>query len=185
MIFMKMFKNENGVSEIVGAMMILLILVLYLGVLQGYEVPKWNKELEKQEFDLVYSDFLNFRSGIEDASMKNFPRTISMHTGVRYPERFMLRNPGQEAYGTITTYPLKINISYYSNGTQYYKDYTSLGIVYEMKSISDFPKLVYEHGIVIKEFGTWNYSDDENHIAADNGIYIPFLKGIEPISSTE
>ncbi|HWR26640.1 MAG TPA: hypothetical protein VN316_02060, partial [candidate division Zixibacteria bacterium] len=182
---MKVFENEKGVSEIVGAMLVLLIMVLFLGTMQAYEVPRWNKELEKQEFDLVYSDFLNFKSNLEDASIKNIPRTISMHTGVRYPERFMLRNPGQGAYGTFTTYPLKINISYNSNGTISYKNYTSLGIVYEMKGTSDFPKLVYEHGIVIKEFGNWNYSDDENHLAKDNGIYIPLLKGIEPLSSTD
>jgi len=185
MIFMKMFKNENGVSEVVGAMMILLILVLYLGVLQGYEVPKWNKELEKEKFDLVYSDILNFRSGLEETSMKNFPRTISMHTGVRYPERFMLQNPGQGAYGTITTYPLNINISYTSNGTIYYANFSSFGIVYEMKGISDFPKIVYEHGIVIKEYGNVNYSEDINHLTTESGIYLPILKDVETINSLD
>ncbi len=185
MIYMKLFKNENGVSEIVGAMMILLILVLYLGVLQGYEVPKWNRELEKQEFDLVNSDFLNFRSGLEDASMKNFPRTISMHTGVRYPERFMLQNPGQGAYGTFTTYPLDINVSYTSNGTIYYANYTSFGLIYEMKGISDFPKIVYEHGIVIKDYGNLNYSEDVNHLTTEAGIYLPVVKDIEPINSLD
>ena len=183
---MKLRNNENGVSEIVGAMLILLILVVYLGVMQTYELPKWNKELEKQGFDLAYKDFLDLRSDIEDSSISNIPVTSSMHTGVRYPERFMLSNPGQGAYGVINTYPLRITISYNSNGTNIPPiNYTSLGIVYEMKGISDFPRLVYEHGIIIKEFGSANYSDDENHIAKDNGIYIPILKGFEPLSSTE
>ncbi|MCZ7362431.1 MAG: hypothetical protein O8C58_03710, partial [Candidatus Methanoperedens sp.] len=65
---MKLFDNEKGVSEVVGAMLVLLIMVLFLGTMQAYEVPRWNKELEKQEFDLVYSDFLNFKSNLEDAS---------------------------------------------------------------------------------------------------------------------
>ncbi|MDD5617000.1 MAG: hypothetical protein PHH85_12465, partial [Candidatus Methanoperedens sp.] len=112
MIFTKMFRNENGVSEVVGAMLVLLILVVYLGIIQAYEVPRWNKELEKQEFDQVYSDLLDFRSNIEDVSMKNIPKTSSMHMGVRYPERFMLRNPGHGSYGIISTYPLNITISY-------------------------------------------------------------------------
>jgi len=182
---MKLRNNENGVSEIVGAMLILLILVVYLGVMQTYELPKWNRELEKQGFDMAYKDFLDLRSDIEDSSIRNMPVTSSMHTGVRYPERFMLSNPGQGAYGVFDTYPLRININYNSNGTQYYKNYSSLGIVYQMKGISDFPWLVYEHGIIIKEFGSANYSEDENHIAKDNGIYIPVLKGFEPVSSTE
>lgn len=182
---MKLFNNENAVSEIVGAMFILLIIVLFLGGIQAYEVPKWNKELEKQTFDQVYKDFLELSSDFEDSSFKNLPITASMHTGVRYPERFSLRNPGQGAYGTITTYPVKINISYNSNGTIINENYTSFGMIYEMKGISDFPKLIYEHGIVIKDFGNWNNSDDVNNLVTENGVFIPFLKGIEPIYSTE
>lgn len=182
---MKFFNNENAVSEIVGAMFILLIIVLFLGGIQAYEVPKWNKELEKQTFDQVYKDFLELSSDFEDSSFKNLPITASMHTGVRYPERFSLRNPGQGAYGTITTYPVKINISYNSNGTIINENYTSFGMIYEMKGISDFPKLIYEHGIVIKDFGNWNNSDDANHLVTENGVFIPFLKGVEPIYSTE
>ena len=182
---MKLFNNENGVSEVVGAMLILFIIVVFLGGIQAYEVPKWNKELEKQAFDLVYKDFLDLSSDFEDSSLNNLPITSSIHTGVRYPERFSLRNPGQGAYGSITTYPVKINITYNSSGTVINENYTSLGIIYEMKGISDFPKLVYEHGIIIQEFGTWNNSDDVNHLLTDNGIFIPFLKGVEPVYSAE
>ena len=182
---MKLLNNETGVSEIVGAMFILLILVLYLGVMQAYELPKWNKELEKQGFDLTYKDFLDLRSDIEDSSIKNMPLTSSMHTGVRYPERFMMRNPGPGAFGSISTYPLNINITYNSSGTVFYENYTSLGIVYEMKGLSVSPKLVYEHGMVINDFGNWNGSDDINRLILDNGIYIPFVTGVEPIYSTE
>ena len=182
MIFLK---NTEGVSEVVGAMFVLLILVVYLGIMQGYEVPKWNKELEKQAFDLIYKDFIDLRSDLEDSSVKNMPITSSMHTGARYPERFMLQNPGQGAYGAITTYPLEINISYISNGTVHNENYSSTGFSYEMRGISVFPKLVYEHGMVINDFGNWNNSDDINHLAAENGIFIPFLRDIEPVYSTE
>lgn len=181
MIILKIFKNESGVSELVGIMLTLLILVIYLGILQAYEVPRWNKELEKQEFDRVYSDFLDFRSNVEDVSMKNIPKTSSMHMGVRYPERFMLRNPGQGSYGIITTYPLNISISY----SGIIKNYTSMGIVYEMKGLSEFPKLVYENGMVIKDYGYWSFSDDENHMTTNDSIFVPLLLGIEPASSLE
>jgi hypothetical protein len=64
-------------------------------------------------------------------------------------------------------------------------NHTSVGIVYEMKGLSDFPKLVYEHGILIKEFGNWNYSDDINHLTSEDGISIPVVNDFEPISSIE
>ncbi|MBU3966163.1 MAG: hypothetical protein KKG76_02135 [Euryarchaeota archaeon] len=182
---MKLSNNENGVSEVVGAMFILLIIVVFLGGIQAYEVPKWNKELEKQAFDVVYQDFLDLGSDFEYSSLNNLPITSILHTGVRYPERFSLRNPGQGAYGSITTYPVKINISYNSNGTIINENYTSLGIIYELKGLSNFPKLVYEHGIVINDFGNWNYSDEVNNLITDNGIFIPFLNGVEAINSAE
>lgn len=181
MIFTKMLKNENALSEVVGALLVLLILVIYLGILQTYEVPRWNKELEKQEFDRVYNDFLDFRSNIEDVSMKIIPKTSSMHMGVRYPERFMLRNHAQGSYGMITTYPLNISIRY----SGIVKNYTSMGIVYEMKGLNEFPKLVYENGIVIRDYGITGFSDDENHMITNDSIFVPFLSGIVPASSLE
>ncbi len=182
---MKLFKNEKGVSEIVGAMLILLIIVLYLGIMQAYEVPKWDKEIEKQAFDEVQKDFLDLRSDIEDSSVKNLPITTSMHARIRYPERFMLRNPGVGAQGMITTYPLRINITYDSNGTVHNENYTSVGFVYELKGLSVFPKLVNEHGMIIKDFGNWNDSDGVNHLTTENGVFIQILSDVEPIYSTE
>ena len=67
---MKFFKDEKAVSEVVGAMMILLILVLYLGIMQTRQVPEWNEELENQQFDTVYDDFVTMRSNLEDVSAK-------------------------------------------------------------------------------------------------------------------
>ncbi len=149
-----MFKNEEAVSEIVGALLILLILVVSLGMLQVYEVPRWNKELEMEHFDKVYDDFVVLKSNFEDVSAKNIPKTSSLHMGVRYPERFMLRNPGQGAYGTLTFYNLSINISYkLSKGGVNWTNYTSAGIEYQLNGMSEFPELIYEHGLIIKDFG--------------------------------
>lgn len=180
---MRLHKNDDGVSEVIGAMLILLIMVVSLGTVQVYEVPRWNKELELQQFERAYSDFIDLRSNFEDVSIKNIPKTSRMHMGIRYPERFMLRNPGPGAYGSITTYPLNITISYSSKGTIMYQNFTSFGIVYEMNGISEFPKLVYEHGIIIRDFGNWSYTEDVNRLTTNSSIYIPVLMGIEPFSS--
>ena len=185
---MRLIKNKDGVSELVGAMMILLILILYLGILQAYEVPKWNKELEKQNFDQVSSDFIVFRSDIEDVSTRNIPKTSSLHMGTKYPERFMLRNPGTGAYGIITSYPLNINLSYVgTGGSLKWKNFTSTGIVYEMKGISDFPKLVYENGLLIMDYGDSNISiDDRQSLITEDNIFIPVIEGkIDSFSSID
>jgi len=178
---MKLLKDEKAVSEVVGAMLVLLILVVYLGILQAYEVPKWNKELEKQQFDIAYGDLLDLRSGIEDVSSKNIPRTNNIHMGVRYPQRFLLSNPGQGAYGNFSTYPLNIsvNISYYSSGNISYKNYSysSAGLVYQLNGISTtLPKLVYENGLFIKDYGIVSFPVDEiQSLASEDNVFIPII----------
>lgn len=176
---MKLFNNEKAVSEVVGAMMILLILVLYLGVMQTRQVPEWNKELEIQHFDVVYDDFITMRSNIEDSSSKNIPRTSSIHMGIKYPDRFLLANPGPGASGIISTYPLKINISYNTTSGLKWKNYTSMGIIYDQNGISDSPLLVYENGLVVKDYGNGKaFAVDENQsLTTKDNIFIPIIYG--------
>ncbi len=172
---MRLFDNEDGVSELVGVMLILLIFVVYLGIMQTYDVPRWNKELERQHFDQVYSDFITLRSDIEDVSAKNIPKTSSLHTGVRYPERFMLRSPAP-SQGVIDTYPLNITVTLNESGSIKNYQINSTGIVYQVDTISNLPKLVFEHGLIIKDFGKINISADEKQsLVLDGNIYLPIV----------
>lgn len=185
---MKFFNDEKAVSEIVGALMILLIIVLYVGTLQAYEVPKWNTEIERQHFDQVYGDFVNLRSNFEDVSVKNIPKTGSLTMGVKYPERFMLRNPGTGTSGILDTYPIRINISYITATGTKWKNYTSLGFVYQQNGISDSPKLVYENGLLIKDPASGNsfVMDDKQPLTTEDNIFIPIINGdVRSISTME
>ena len=185
---MKFFNDEKAVSEIVGALLILLIIVVYLGTLQAYEVPKWNKDLETQHFDRVYDDFVNLRSNFEDVSAKNIPKTGSLSMGIKYPERFMLRNPGPGASGILNTYPIRINISYIiATGTKW-KNYTSMGFIYQQNGISDSPKIVYENGLLIKDYGNGRsfVMDDKQSLTTDDNIFVPIINGdIRSVSTME
>ena len=71
--------------------------------------------------------------------------------GVKYPQRFMLSNPGPGASGILYTYPLRINISYETTKGTKWKNYTSMGIIYEQDGISDSPRFIYENGLMMKE----------------------------------
>lgn len=179
---MKFFDDEKAVSEIVGAMMILLIVVLYIGTLQAYEVPKWNKELERQNYDMVSAEFIDMKSDLEDVSSRFIPKTSALHMGVKYPERFMLRNPGP-AYGTLSTYPLNITINITLsdpsgvNITYNETKFISSGIEYKLNGLSNFPKLVYEHGLIIKDFGGVGLTDTSQSILIKgrNDFFIPIM----------
>lgn len=148
----QVMRDEDAVSELIGAMLLLLIAVLYLDYLQAYEVPQATRELESQHFDRVYDDFLYFRSSIEDVVHHSTPKTATIHLGMRYPQRLLLQNPGIGMYGSLTSYPVHVNVSYInSTGVLRWENYTSHGFVYEATGVGDFPKLVLENGIVIKK----------------------------------
>lgn len=101
----------------------------------------------------------------------------------------MLHNPGPGAYGMMSTYPLNITISYSLDGVALpiVATYSSMGIRYEMEGISDNPALIYEHGLLIRDFGNWNYSEDSiQTLAAEDSsnIFIPIIQGSIDSSST-
>jgi len=109
--------------------------------------------------------------------------------GVRYPRRYMLHNPGPGAYGMLSSYPLNITISYRREGAALpiTTVYPSMGIKYRMEGITDTPALIFEHGLLIKDFGKWNYSEDTiQKLAAEDGsnVFIPFIQGSIDSSST-
>ena len=175
---MVFIKDEKAVSEIVGVMLLLLIGVVYLGVIQAYEVTEWNKELEMQHFDEVYNDFATLRSDLENVAINDIPKSTNINMGVRYPERFMLQNPGPGAYGTVSTYPLNVNISYETDMGIQYNNYTSIGIEYNTNGLLPLPKLVYENGLIIQDYGNRNISVDEvQKLTTGDNIYIPIING--------
>lgn len=119
-------------------------------------------------------DFTALRIGIEDASQHNMPKTTGLQMGVRYPERFPFQNPSPGVYGTLTTYPVNITVSYKTQeSSTEWKNYTSSGIIYQANGQRDQPKLVYENGLIIKDFGTANLTDDTPTLFNKDNIFIP------------
>jgi hypothetical protein len=168
-------KDESAVSEVIGALMIFGIIVGLIGIMQSSQVPVWNAAVEQDHFDRVCSDFVKLRADIEDAEKLKIPKSSDLQMGVRYPERFIFRNPGVGASGTITTYPLNVNVSYSTRSGLRWQNYTSAGIVYEMHGTSESPMLVYEHGLIIKDYGGANITEDEQSLIAGGEVFIPIV----------
>ena len=168
-------KDESAVSEVIGALMIFGIIVGLIGIMQSSQVPTWNAAVEQDHFDRVCSDFVKLRADIEDAEKLKIPKSSDLQMGVRYPERFIFRNPRVGASGTITTYPLNVNVSYSKYGSLRWKNYTSAGIIYEMHGTSESPKLVYEHGLIIKDYRGANITEDEQSLITGGEVFIPIV----------
>jgi len=167
---------ESAVSEIIGAIMFLAIGVAMIALIQTQSVPEWNKAVEKDHYNVVYDDFLKIRSDIEDVALFQFPKSSVIHMGAHYPDRLIFINPSGTS-GTMTSDYVWINVSYTnSTGNATSENFSSTSIKFEpnYNYYSNAPSLVYEHGVVIKDFTDNNYlyTDTDQAIISDNTINV-------------
>jgi len=186
----KFREDERGVSVIIGAVLLLMILVMLYTTIQVYQVPVWNKGVEYEHMGVVYNDMMFLKSDIENVAMLKTPKSSIIHMGVKYPERMFFTNPGPGVAGmlSIDTENMKIVVDYTVNESGYLitrtKTYNSSRIIYEAYGTINSPKLVYEHGIIIRDWGTANITSDEQSLIVNDKLYIPVVTG-NPSSSSK
>jgi hypothetical protein len=149
-----------------------------LTLFQATMVPYWNKQVEATEMKVTYDDMMFLPSDIEDVAIHETPKTCTVQLGAHYPDRMIFRNPGPGAAGTLTVEeaPVPIIVTY-NNDSEYTEPYNSVRITYVMSGTINSPKLVYEHGVIITDWGTVNLTTDEQKLIENDNIYIPILNG--------
>ena len=170
---------ESGLSEIIAAIMLLAIVVSMIAIIQTQSVPEWNKAVEMDHFNVVYDDFLKIRSDINDVALFQFPKSSVIHMGAHYPGRLIFINPADTS-GTLTsTNDTWINMSYTpfnQTPTFFNNSSTSIKFMPNYNYYSNSPSLVYEHGLIIKDFAIDNYLyTDTNQAIFDNNIINVFI----------
>lgn len=170
---------ESGLSEIIAAIMLLAIVVSMIAIIQAQSVPEWNKAVEMDHFNVVYDDFLKIRSDINDVALFQFPKSGVIHMGAHYPNRLIFINPADTS-GTLTsTNDTWINVSYTpfnQTPTFFNNSSTSIKFMPNYNYYSNSPSLVYEHGLIIKDFAIDNYLyTDTNQAIFDNNIINVFI----------
>ena len=162
---------------VLGAMLMLLIMVTLYGIVQAYHVPLWNKDVEFEHLNVVHDDMMTFKSDVEDVAFSGEPKSSNIRMGVRYPNRIFLANPGPGVAGSLTSDNVAISIEYTIDGLgdPITTSYTSNRITYEVQGSIDSPKLVYEHGVIIRDYGDESATTDEQSLIVGDEIYIPVL----------
>ena len=181
-------KEERGVSVVIGAMLMLLIVAAMWGTIQSYHVPNWNKDVEYEHLNMVHDDMITFKSDVEDVALSRAPKSSEFRMGVRYPNRMFLANPGTGVAGSLTSESVNVTVQYTlsGGGGNVTQTYSSSRIAYEVHGTIDNPKLVYEHGLVIRDYGNASATTDEQPLIAGDEIYIPVLTGnLTSLSSME
>lgn len=171
---------------VLGAMLMLLIMATLYGITQAYHVPIWNKDVEYEHLNMVHDDMMTFKSDVEDVALSGEPKSSNIRMGVRYPNRIFLVNPGPGVAGALTSDNAAISIEYTIDGFEepITESYNSNRIIYEVQGTIDSPKLVYEHGLIIRDYGGVSATTDEQSLIIGDEIYLPVLTGNLTASSS-
>ena len=184
-----LWKEEQGISVVLGALLIFLIVGVVWGIIQAYHVPRWNEDVEYEYLNVIYDDMITFKSDVEDVAVSKVPKTSDFHMGVRYPNRIFLTNPGTGVAGSLTSDNMTISIEYTIDGLSnptVTTSYNTNRIIFEVQTTVDSPKLVYEYGVIIYDYGSESASADEQSLIVGDQIYLPILTGnLTSISSME
>lgn len=95
-------RDDRAVSEVIGAILIFGLLILLLVLIQANAVPAANKQVELEHNQRVTQDFQTLQEGLYRAAATGSDIAVTMETGVSYPPRFFLLNPGP-AIGSLRT----------------------------------------------------------------------------------
>ena len=175
-----LWQEERGVSVVLGAVLMLLIMATLYGTIQAYHVPIWNKDVEFEHLNTVHDDMMTFKSDVEDVALSRVPKSSNIQMGIRYPNRMFLANPGSGVAGMLSSESVGVDIEYAIDGLgdpTISTSYESNRIIYEVHGTIDSPKLVYEHGVIVRDYGDESATTDEQSLIVGDGIYIPVLIG--------
>ncbi len=182
-------QEERGASVVIGVMLMLLVVAAMWGTIQAYHVPNWNKDVEYEHLNMVHDDMITFKSDVEDVAVSRVPKSSNIHMGVRYPSRIFLANPGTGVAGSLTSDNVSVSILYTIDAPgdpTITQTYNSNRISYEVQGSIDSPKLVYEHGVIIRDYGDESATTDQQPLIVGDEIYIPVLIGdLTSLSSME
>ena len=94
--------DDRAVSEVLGFVLVVALVVLTLVLLQAFAVPAWNADVEVAHNADVQGDAVDLRGAIMATAGFGNERSTSIELGTRYPGRYLFVNP-PPASGTIET----------------------------------------------------------------------------------
>jgi len=167
-----LISDTEAVSGIIGAILLMAIAVTMFTLFQATVIPDLNRKVEWDHIAVANDDMMLLKSDIRNAGGERTQQTSDIHLGVRYPNRAIFINPAVGVSGSITIDNSPIV-------TAQGHDYDSSRIIYELHGEPNLPKIVYEHGAIIWDYGDGREgsADMQSLITKDKNIYIPIVHG--------
>ena len=94
-------ENENAVSPILGAILMLAIGVTVLTTVQLNFVPVWNTQEELNHIQKMSDDFKELKSGIDSAVQSGTTLSLPVNMGFKYSLKMLVINPKESAFAYL------------------------------------------------------------------------------------
>ncbi|MDY6776290.1 MAG: Ig-like domain-containing protein [Halobacteria archaeon] len=178
---------EEGVSPIIGFILMFGILLLLLVTLQITAVPIWNENAEFSHSQRVQEDINTLQSDVESTAARGTESITTVEMGIDYPTRPFLINPPNPA-GSIKTSPaanlslqnveaVKTETSDYWNGDE--RDFVTKSVEYEpdYNQYQNAPDTVFDGSVVYNEFDSADILVSRSNIISGRRITLLALNG--------
>lgn len=185
----KFLRDERAVSPIIGFMFVLVIVISVMSFMQVRHVPVWNQEVEYKHVNAEYDEMTVLGSDITNVFNYQVPKMSALHLGVQYPKRGIFYNPTDALIGTLTVKPEhNITVEYTKfDGSTGGETYPSCSLTYNAYGTTPHAKIVYEHGVVIRDYGIYGNATSGKQllIGEDGNVNLPVLNGTDRILTSK
>lgn len=170
---MPSIRDERGVSEVLGTILVFGLLIALLSILQTQAVPAANHEIEVQHQQSIHDDFAALDEAMSRVTTTGEPESTTLSAGTSYPRRMLFFNPPDPA-GRLSTSDERTvrvenvratdpNVRAAVDGTLALDARTlrySPGYNYH----GDAPTIAYEYGLLYDDYG------DRTHVRSDGSV---------------
>lgn len=174
---MRFWREKKGVSVVLGTLLIFTIMVGLYASIQTTQVPIWNSQIDVQAYETTYGDMLFLKSDVKNVALLKQPKSTTIRMGARYPDRMIFINPRQGIYGAMTKEDATVRVEYtidIAGGQTFTENHTSSRLIYESIG-AERNKIIYEHGLIIREFPNGSVSTDTQELIVGDELYVPLL----------
>ncbi|MDY6779650.1 MAG: hypothetical protein SV760_03715 [Halobacteria archaeon] len=178
--------DNEGVSVVVGTVLLLGIAVTFIALVQLNYVPVWNEEIEYKHNQEVGSSMRDVRDAVVSTASAGSVRSVSLNLGTDYPNRLILRNPPPSTGTLSTTPPVNVSVAnvtvtgdagdYWRGGV---KNFSTRGITYvpDYNEFTNAPTTVYENSVLYNRQNESNVSLTDQSLVNGRRINLFTLNG--------
>lgn len=184
---MQFTRDDRGVSEVIGAILVFGLLIALLAVMQTYAVPLANEEVEFNHNQDVQNDLVEFQSASSRVASQGSSESTSIRMGTTYPSRLLFfspTNPGGELR-TTGNGPVSIQnvnatdpvVNKHFNGSLTGLETKRIEYRPNYNEYRDPPTTTLEYGAVYRHFGDDRVIDNKGQIITGNTISLTLFTG--------